>query len=208
MNELLPAGWSRYVRVFHRTVDGSLSPREVATRNGVAWHGELSYARLNSLAGEGNHFSVGEPDPITRESLVDLLWPPATKCSLIVAWHLAPLLAGADSPLCYEVHNRAELESTPYVAAEHLATRYADVQSEVDAPSGPGTNDLIRVRPLVGPEFTWSVDRSWLMVSDYDLESSYLACSTQQMEALMTDRVLACAEVSLDSRIDSYSDAS
>jgi hypothetical protein len=59
---------------------------------------------------------------------------------------------------------------------------------------------------LVGPEYVWPVDRSWVVNTDYDLASTYLACSQATATALDEDPVLEILPVSLDTRVDDGAD--
>jgi hypothetical protein len=59
---------------------------------------------------------------------------------------------------------------------------------------------------LVGPEYVWPVDRSWIVNTDYDLASTYLACSQMTAQALEEDPALEILRVSLDTRVDDGAD--
>jgi hypothetical protein len=61
--------------------------------------------------------------------------------------------------------------------------------------------------PLPGPEYVWPVDRSWVVATDYDLVSTYVACDARLAERLLADDTLEMLPVSLETRIDHDADS-
>ncbi len=57
-----------------------------------------------------------------------------------------------------------------------------------------------------GPEFVWPDDRSWVLNTDYDLESSYVACDDGMAERILTDASIEAVPVSRSMRVDGGAD--
>jgi len=57
-----------------------------------------------------------------------------------------------------------------------------------------------------GPEYAWPKGRAWVLNSDYDLSSSYVACDGALAGALQEDKRLELLPVTLDTRIDDGAD--
>jgi hypothetical protein len=57
-----------------------------------------------------------------------------------------------------------------------------------------------------GPEFVWPVDRSWVVNTDYDLVSTYVACNDRLAEAILASDALEALPVSRETRIDNDAD--
>ena len=57
-----------------------------------------------------------------------------------------------------------------------------------------------------GPEFVWPADRPWVVNTDYDLNSTYIACDEDLAEAILTDPTLEVLPVSRDTRVDDAAD--
>ncbi len=73
------------------------------------------------------------------------------------------------------------------------------VQRRADADTGS--------RPhLNGPEYAWPLDRSWVVNTDYDLVSTYVACDPLFAERLLADATLEVLPVSLDARVNEGAD--
>jgi hypothetical protein len=57
-----------------------------------------------------------------------------------------------------------------------------------------------------GPEFVWPADRSWILNTDYDLDSTYVACDEDLAEAILADPTLEALPVSRDTWVDDGAD--
>ena len=62
---------------------------------------------------------------------------------------------------------------------------------------GPGDFDVvIKAAAAGGPTYIWPGDRRWLVATDYDLPSTYIACDVPTSEALTADDILEVLPVS------------
>jgi hypothetical protein len=59
---------------------------------------------------------------------------------------------------------------------------------------------------ILGPTYIWPKDRSWLVATDYDLVSTYIACGSELARRLLETEGIEVLEVSLTSRIDDGQD--
>ena len=57
-----------------------------------------------------------------------------------------------------------------------------------------------------GPEFAWLPDRSLVVNTDIDLESTYVACDQALADAIHSDPILEAIDVGLDTRVDHRAD--
>jgi hypothetical protein len=79
-------------------------------------------------------------------------------------------------------------------------TLYREVQDAA-------TQDLGGVdQSTPGPEFVWPADRSWVVNTDYHLDSTYVACDEDLAEAILADPTLEALPVSRDTRVDDGAD--
>jgi hypothetical protein len=64
-------------------------------------------------------------------------------------------------------------------------------------------NDDVTPRPfpIPGPEYVWPVDRSWMVMIDYDLVSTYIGCNADLAERLLEDDTLELLPVTLQTRL-------
>jgi len=60
--------------------------------------------------------------------------------------------------------------------------------------------------PIPGPEYVWPSDRSWIVITDYDLVSTYIACDANLAALLLRTDGLELLPVTLETRIDNRSD--
>jgi hypothetical protein len=56
------------------------------------------------------------------------------------------------------------------------------------------------------PEFVWPTDRSWVVNTDTDLVSTYIACDEDVADQILNDTTLESVLVSLDTRVDDNAD--
>ncbi|WP_329497369.1 hypothetical protein [Kitasatospora herbaricolor] len=59
---------------------------------------------------------------------------------------------------------------------------------------------------LVGPEFWWPQDRSWVVAGDYDPVSGFVGCSTGPAERILAEPGIEALPVTLRTRVDFASD--
>ena len=66
--------------------------------------------------------------------------------------------------------------------------------------------DEFGLADLPGPEMIWPLDRSFLVVTDYDDVSTYIGCASPLADRLVTDDVLEAVDTDLGARADWDSD--
>lgn len=197
--ELLPAGFMRYVRLFHpfksadpkgsdETLPGSVRSWEsLAEEAGAVFHPEITWRTLRGVLGgpDGPRpywVSEGRLDEPARSALFRLLAQRGEQDAYFL-YDLGAVVRGL-SPLLY----RASI------------TLYREVQDAANQDLG-GVD-----RSTPGPEFVWPADRSWIVNTDYDLDSTYIACEEDLAEAILTDPTLEALPVSRDTRVDDAAD--
>ena len=197
--ELVPSGYAHYLRVFHPFLpadpndpDSTLpgpprSWQSLAEEAGVVFHPELQWRSLLEVLGgpDGPRpywVSEGRLDEPVRSALFQLLAPRGDFDAYFL-YYTGALVRGT-SPLLY----RASI------------TLYREVQDVANQDLG-GVDDL---QP--GPEFVWPADRSWVVNTDYDLDSTYVACDEDVAEAILADPTLEALPVSRDTRVDKGAD--
>jgi len=193
--ELLPDGYARYLRVFHpflsadrldpdRTKPGHVRTwRSLAQEVGAVFHPEITWWSLTgALGGEEAvdrpwYVSDGSLDEPVRSALFDLLGGSEAP-EVYYLYHLAGIMWG-DGPLLY----RAPLGGHRQVqaAASELLGDY-------------------------GPEFVWPVDRSWVVNTDYDLVSTYVACDEVTAQSILDSPDIEALPVSRLMRVDDGAD--
>jgi hypothetical protein len=198
VDRLLPAGYERYLRVFHPflpwdtdaagfSADRTPTWRSLAMDAGVTFHSEIMWENLRPVLGgrEGPrpyYVTQGNLDEPARTRLFVLLADASGDKPTLFYYGLAAMICGAGA-LLYRAPFRA------IGAAENRAA--ADVQLLP-------TNR----QHLYGPEYVWPVDRSWVLTTDYDLVSTYIACDRALADRLLADDVLEVLPVELTTRIN------
>jgi hypothetical protein len=197
--ELLPAGFARYLRVFHPFLPAdpedpdemmpnpARSWASLAEEAGVVFHPELTGSSLLDVLGGSDGprpywVSEGRLDEPARTALFRLLAQRGERDAYFL-YYLGALVRGS-SPLLY----RASV------------TLYREVQYAANQDLG-GVDEL---QP--GPEFVWPADRSWVVNTDYDLSATYVACNEGLADAILADPTLEALPVSLDTRVDESAD--
>lgn len=192
VSQLLPAGYASYLRLFHpfRAWDApSTDPvrrswRELAAEARVSYHAELDWdsllPALDAPDGE-RRFEVaeGEIASPTRAALFRQL-EQHTVAPVHVYFGLGAMVAGGE-PLLYRA---------PADAIEAARDRAAHVGGRV----------------VPGPELVWPEDRSWVLRTDYDLASSYIACDPALASSIAADPALEVVPVTRGMRVDDRSD--
>jgi hypothetical protein len=184
--EVVPAGFDRYVRVFHSWFaeeDEQLRStwRERAAQCGVPYAEDLTVRALRPVLGPTASTTTwmideGEPDSLTRAAMVEILAGVTGEQQVFFAYELAAAIAGEGGPLVLRAP-LAQLESI----RDCLTSEWGSA---------------------VGPEHWWPEDRSWVVGSDYDLCSTYIACSHETGRLLLTAHGLEAIGAALDTRVD------
>lgn len=188
--ELLPDGFDAYLRLFHPftawRVAGRATWQSLADQASVRFHAELMWPTLRPVLrhdAEGHRYQVaeGELEPTVKAALYRHLSP--------TGQDLAYFYYG----LAATVRNwRPLLFQAPLGAATQVADR---VRASVGA-------------DLAGPEYLWPADRSWVVNTDYDLASTYIACSQATAAALLSEPALEILSVTRHIRVDDTADTS
>jgi hypothetical protein len=189
VTEVVPEGFPAYVRVFHAWLaeddpDLLSTWRERAEIAGARYHGELtSHALASALPRQGGARWVvdeGELDPRTRNALVRILTGVTADQPVYFAYDLA-MIVGGDEPVVW----RSSLDGLDEVRT-----------SMYPSPAG-----------FEGPEHWWPEDHSWVVGTDYDLCSTYIACSDELARLLTEDEQVEAVLVMPESRVDNGADA-
>lgn len=182
VTEVVPAGFPAYVRVFHpwfaaQDESHRSTWQARAQRCGVPYSADMTTRSLPTADDETVWMTTeGELDEDTRTALVRVLDDVTKAQPVFFSYELAVAAAGSDEPL---------------VVCAPLA--------EVDA----ARTAVMAIHPqIVGPEHWWPEDRSWVVGSDYDLCSTYLACSQETAERVIADDRLEAVLVSSQTRVD------
>lgn len=192
----LPAGYERYVRIFHPFVPWEAKPedlvpperrktwREMAQAAGVQYHAELMWPSLEAalpLQHDRREFAVfGELDLATRRALTAVLSGAGGNAPAFYWWTLTAVINAKDPVVL--TAGVADVEQVMTYAREH---------------------DLAVTD---NPEYIWPADRSWVVMTDWDLTSTYVACDDGLAAALVADSKLEGIEVPPATRVDDYAD--
>ncbi|WP_157880094.1 hypothetical protein [Streptomyces natalensis] len=183
VTEIVPEGFPAYVRVFHswwlEEVPGLRRTwREMAEASGAPFHGELSggplrHEMLNPPVGEQWETTGAEADADTRRGLVGILSDAtASGQAVFFSYELAKSLWD-EEPIVW----KSSLTALEAVRA-HTGEEYG------------------------GPEHWWPADRSWVVACDWDLTSTYVACSEELAELLVRSDRIEALRVAPTARID------
>lgn len=200
VENLLPRGFDRYLRLFHPFVARGSDPadrtpivhgptwREMAHQAGVAFVGTLTYRQIESVL-PGTDWRdcpwalwEGELEEGTARELFDTL-DDGGDGPWLFGFGLAAIIGSAE--------HRPLLFSTP--SPDHR-------RAVVDAARRSGATQLTTA------EFVHPVDRRWITFTDYDLASTYLATSIEMAHRLLANESLEIVEVQLDTRVDDHAD--
>ncbi|QHC21020.1 hypothetical protein [Streptomyces sp. GS7] len=183
VTEVVPEGFPAYVRVFHswwlEEVPGLRRTwQEMAEAAGARYHGELTDGPLgqevlNPPIGEQWETTGAEADADTRQGLVEILSDAtAPGQAVFFSYELARSLQD-EEPIVW----KSSLTGLEAVRA-HTGEDYG------------------------GPEHWWPEDRTWVVACDWDLTSTYVACSEELAERLVRSDRVEALRVAPTARID------
>ncbi|MDT7723830.1 MAG: hypothetical protein QOI21_406 [Actinomycetota bacterium] len=186
VSEIVPPGFDSYVRVFHSWFaeddEGRRTTwREQAERCGVSYTSDMTVRALVPSLGPPLSavrwlIDEGEPDSRSRGALVEILAGVTGEQPVFFSYELAVLASGGDGPIVV----RATLSELESIRARLLSAH-------------PG---------IAGPEHWWPEDRSWVVGSDYDLCSTYVACSEEVGRRFLIDDGLEALPLAPNARVD------
>ncbi|MBM7774332.1 hypothetical protein JOD54_004536 [Actinokineospora baliensis] len=193
LSAILPPGYSCYLRLFSPFVPWEADRaataerrtwRHFAEKAGVVYHAELGWNTLRPVLHPGDQdtgweVDEGRMDPLVRDRLRSHLARHTTE-PVFVYFGLAAEVLGSP-PLLYRAPVEA-FETAVEAASQLVGRRIAD------------------------PEYIWPQARAWVVETDYDLTSSYLACDTALSAELLADDGLELLPATLHTRIDTASD--
>lgn len=188
VREILPSGYPAYVRIlqpFANTRDQKVlrSWASMADQIGLALHGETSHLTLAQADVDGARQWMTKSCrlrlPVQR-ALASVLAGVSGATEVYFGYLLSAQLVGFDDPI---------VAAAPLSGLEDLQRRLDDEA---------GTED--------GPEYWWPHDHAWVVCSDYDLPSTYVACSEALAKAIVAHPDIEALRVTPDMRIDFASD--
>ncbi len=195
LGSLLPPGFDRYLRVFHPFVpwDAAFGRaavtctwRQLADDAGVAFGPTLTWRQLApvlplSADGASRPWAVseGELEAATADALFEDLEREQS----------GPYLVGFELA-AYGRPGRALLYRCEALDDRREAVAVARA---IGVPSG-------------SPEYVWPDDVRWIVRTDWDLTSTYVALSHDAAERILADSRVEAVEVNLDTRIDDAAD--
>ncbi|WP_328610799.1 hypothetical protein OG943_17285 [Amycolatopsis sp. NBC_00345] len=191
VREILPGGYPAYVRILHPFVNmsngtdtrtwASMAAQIGLTLHGETYHGTLARADVT----EGPRQWLAETGRLrlpVQNALASVLAEVSGTSDVYFGYILSAQLPGWDEPI---------VATAPLDGLEDLQRRLDD---EAD------TQD--------GPEYWWPRDHAWVVCSDYDLTSTYVACSEDVAQAIVAHPDIEALYVTPEMRIDSASDRS
>jgi hypothetical protein len=197
--ELLPDGYARYLRIFHPVLPadarylkqtGPMATRtwqSIADEVGAVYHPELMFIDiLDDIGGTGRgsapYPSEGRLDEPARSALFGLLGATGAGDAYFLYYLTGMILA--HGPLLFQAP-----------LGEH-----AEVHAAASELFGEGPDSA------PGPEFIWPSDRSWVVTTDCDLHSTYVACDEALAEQILGAAQIEALPVSRATRVDWYAD--
>ncbi|MFR9794590.1 hypothetical protein ACL02U_01565 [Streptomyces sp. MS06] len=188
VSDLVPSEYEAFVRIFHRfeATDRSgrnLTWQELAEDSGVPFHPEMSHWWLRREGPDPERTlwqaEDGALDHTSRRALVRVLAGVSGDQAVHFAYDLAALLWGEETPLVHRA---------PLTDLEAVRETVVDTVGES------------------GPEFWWPQDRSWVVTTSYDLLSTYVGCSAETAELILSDGDLETLPVTPQARVDRESE--
>lgn len=179
---ILPEGYDSYLRVFHPFEpwgERRVPPptwRQLAQEAGAHYGPELTWEDLEPVlpqTGDGRPYAVdeGELDFPRLNSLLQELAVDGDE--IFYYFGLASIVAAqSHQAICF----RGDIESLQ------------QIKEAVDA---------LAQRHVAGPEYLWNERRTWIVSTDYDLTSTYVACDRPAAQKVLNDRQLEVVEVEM-----------
>ena len=195
---LLPDGFEAYVRVLHpaRRRSGELVRWvEVASLNGKVAHPLMQFERIAELRDMNAQPTWGERPRIGRlphdvgSALVNVLRGATTTPG--TCWFC--IWAGYGGL-------REQLRSSALVRTPHR--EYLLLQAPVEV--APTLAMSLRTE---GPNIWWPEDHAWCVATEVDLDSTYIAGTSQLIQDVMGDRNFEAAPARITDRVDIGADA-
>ena len=233
LSRILPSGYERYLRLFHPVTlsdDGAMRERRtwksVAEQQGLVFHAELQWESLRPRMEETAHgvpvelfaFLGGSGDAEARGR--SGVWSPdrsgeAPERDSGRGW---PIEGTLGEPARSRLFGRlAEATGNQrvffYYGIGAMVVTGKDLLFEAAADELEAVQQLADTKvepkpfPVPGPEYVWPSDHSWVVITDYDLVSTYIACDANLAALLLRTDELELLPVDLETRIDSRSDA-
>jgi hypothetical protein len=196
---LLPAGYDTYLRIFNRFepwdwqeagLPSEPTPkkwRELAAEAGVVYHPEIMWASLRPILGgkDGPRaFQVdeGDLDDKTRDRL------------------FAQLAASTDELAYFYVGLAAWVGDDDSILFRAPVSAIDDIRHQAEVELGG------RGGGGVSPEYVWPEGRAWVLQTDFDLNSSYLACPRDLAASIAADADIESLPVIPRTRVDGGAD--
>jgi hypothetical protein len=198
--ELLPPGFDCYVRVFHPFVPWTAEPTEPVSRSrcgrwadiarsaGVTFGPNLTWRQLEKalpVGADGQRpFAVWEGDlEINAADALFAALPSQGADGYFLSFGLVAIIrTDAHAPATYFVQT--------------LDNRSAVIDAVND---GPATS-------ITTAEYVWPSDKSWIVCTDYDLTSTYVALGAEAASRMLAHPAIEAVEVTLDTRVDDAAD--
>lgn len=184
VGDLVPSGYDCYVRIMHpaqRTYDERVDD--------ISWH---EVARIN---GRDLHALSRYADLVARGSATkpDLASPREGQLSDRLCERLVQILGShTSSPSrCIFMFTSSWSSLLPF-GEEFMSATLSDGTYAV---VGGACEDACRFS--ISPTIWWPVDRSWVVVTDVDLDSSFVGCSDSTMQDLLTHSTVEAWQVLL-----------
>lgn len=233
VDQLMPGGYERYLRVFHRPDQGrpglgSASWAETAARQGTVFHAEAQWTALTG-APQGT-FSpepmTGSLDPLQLRRLCELLPAHTTSPERC---HFALWDGTGASPRSWDARPRFSLPHRRHwlfapvpvgeipacsveleVAGMEEQAAQGEVRGFVGVTSPASLAESARWHRREGfvqsPSWWWPEDRAWVIHSEVDYDSTLVAGSSELCSALLADAGIECLEVGPATLLTAHAD--
>lgn len=190
LRQVLPAHFARYIRIFppfeewdgrDETTNGRRRTwQDLAADAGVTFHAQLSEESMEQVR-------IDPGASFYKWSCPEGELDPMTERDL-----LAVLTGGEDAEL--------------FAYFSEVSTSQHDLDDVVWRVRPSRLGAFKTSTGLIGPEYIWPGDRSWLLYSNYDAPQTYLACTDDVAEAVLAHPDIESLAVRLDTRFDAWMD--
>jgi hypothetical protein len=192
----MPSGFERYLRIFHpfqnkaapssgnNSTSDHLSWKKMAERLGVPFHPSLLHQLLLPFQErERSAFELqyGNLEPKAMNALVGVLESSSDTVPVFFYYGLSAQIRNPDHQ--------------PLMWRGQLADIW-EVQQEA--------NMIMGEHIPHSPEWIWPEDRRWLVLTDYDLPSTYVAAGSGVADAILQQAELEVHEVNPDTPLNEY----